>query len=78
MSERRSYARLNVPHWKRVEVPAASLRFAKERVAYLHGPAMAEPLEYLLCCAYLQGIKDCVEAHIHNPQLASPTKREGE
>lgn len=64
---------LRVPPWKIEEVPERSMTFAQERVSYLKGRAFEHPLEYLLACAYLQGINDCVEAHIRNPGLAFPT-----
>lgn len=66
---RNKYVHLRVPPWKREEVPESSMNFAQERVSYLTGMAMREPLQYLLACAYLQGINDCVDAHIRNPKL---------
>lgn len=55
--------------WETREVPEASLHFAEERIDYLEGVAFDKPLRYLLACAYLQGINDCVEAHIRNPAV---------
>lgn len=68
-TDRRTWTSVRVPPWKREPVPEASLRFAEERVSYLKGAAFSQPLQYLLACAYLQGINDCVAAHDRNPDI---------
>lgn len=69
-SDRRTWHIIRVPPCKREEVPPSSMTFAVDRVSYLQGQAFKHPLQYLLACAYLQGINDCVEAHIRNPSLS--------
>lgn len=69
-TDRRVWTTIRVPPWKQEEVPESSMRFAEERVGYLKGAAFNCKLEYLLACAYLQGINDTVEAHIRNPSLS--------
>lgn len=73
LAYRRTYIHARLTPWEQVEVPPESLAFAKRRVSFLEGPALNHPLRYLLACAYLQGINDCVQAHIRNPNLASET-----
>lgn len=68
-TDRRTWATVRVPPWKREAVPEGTMEFATERVQYLRGASLNHPLEYLLACAYLQGINDCVQAHINNPRL---------
>jgi hypothetical protein len=70
MAKARRFVYHRSPAYERVEVPEASMRFAMQRVTYLETRALHETLNYLLACAYLQGINDCVEAHVRNPHLA--------
>lgn len=69
--DHRKWPIIRVPPWDKVEVPPASMDFAERRVEYLQGAAFLHPLRYLLACAYLQGINDCVAAHDRNPELAA-------
>lgn len=69
--DRRTWAIIRVPPWKQEEVPEAAMKLATERVQYLRGAALSQPLEYLLASAYLQGINDCVQAHINNPAIGN-------
>lgn len=77
-SDQRFWPVLRVPPWNKVDVPPASMAFAEKRVEYLQGVLFLHPIRYLLACAYLQGINDCVEAHIRNPNLADPAPTGGE
>lgn len=68
-ADRRTWTTVRVPPWTLGEVPPGTLEFAEKRVSFLRGRALEHPLRYLLACAYLQGINDCVQAHINNPEL---------
>lgn len=68
-NDRRTWVARRFPPSKLVETPEQALRFATRRCEHLHAHATDRPLDYLLTCAYLQGVNDTAGAHINNPEL---------
>jgi len=65
------------PRATREEVPQQFIDYAKRRTAFLGAVALEQPLDYLLACAYLQGINDCVQAHVNRPDILPPVDLRG-
>lgn len=57
----RKYHYVRVPLSRDEEVPEGMLTVAANRVEHLHRIAMLQPLQYLLTCAYMQGMKDAID-----------------
>lgn len=70
MTDRRKWVTLRFPQWEKREVPDQALNLATARTTHLHGLAARHTIEYLIACAYLQGIEDCVYTHMKRPELS--------